>query len=365
VDFYGIVCEFNPFHNGHKYLIEQTREKTGTDAIVCVMSGSFVQRGDVAVFDKWQRAEMAVKNGADLVVELPVSSVLQSADKFADGAVSILSSLGAKGLAFGAECERLELLKEIANVRANESEEYKKVLKDALDAGKGYPAACEEAIKACIKDVDSDAFGPNSTLAVSYIKAAIDKGNNLDFCAVKRIGDYHSTDLSVRYPSATAIRENLLKEGRSDVYDIKRLETLILGKFRSSSEKEIGDICSMEDGLALRMIKAAGEVTTLEEFIAKCVTKRYTAHRIRRVMLCTLLGIKEYETPRYARVLALNEKGAGILKQAKERDIEIITKINKNNIPDMLRKDILSTDIAALCVGGKAGMDFTKSPVVL
>ena len=360
---YGIICEFNPFHDGHKYLIEKTREITGADAIVCVMSGSVVQRGDVAVYDKWTRAECAVKNGADLVVELPAVCVLQSADNFADGGVSILNGLGATGIAFGCECANVDTLKKIADISFNEPEEYKIALKNSLDEGNGYPVACEEALKACINNLDESVFAPNSTLASAYIKASLKQGADLDFCAIKRIGDYHSEDLNVSYPSATAIRNRLLKENEN-VYDIKKLTSLILGFFRLEDEDMLNNICQMEPGLANRMIKAAGEAVSLDDFISKCVTKRYTAHRIRRAMLCSLLGIREYKRPDYARVLSFNDKGAQILKQAKKKEkIEIITKIQKNNINEMLKKDILATDIAALCKNQKSGLDFTTSPV--
>ena len=364
--FYGIVCEFNPFHDGHRYLIEKTREMTGVDAIVCVMSGSMVQRGDVAIFDKWQRSAEAVKNGADLVIELPVSCVLQSADNFAEGAVSILKSLGASGISFGCECDELPLLTEIAKIGVEEPDGYKAAMMSALESGKGYPAACEEAVRACLPDADKNAFLPNSTLAVSYIKAAMRLGSSIKFNAVKRIGDYHSTDMNVEYPSASAIRESILNGANNSAqfYDISRIAPLILGFFRLAHEEDLNSICSMEPGLAKRMINAAREASSLDEFVEKCVTKRYTAHRIRRAMLCALLGISEYRTPQYARVLALGERGAQILKQAK-KDFEIITKIQKNSISDMLKKDILATDIAALCCNKKAGADFKTTPFVL
>ena len=129
---YGIICEFNPFHKGHKYLIEQTRKQTHADAVICIMSGSMVQRGDVAIFDKWTRAKAAVQNGADLVIELPVCYVLQSADNFALGAVEILNGLNADGISFGSEYADEELLKRIAEIKKSEPEEYKKTFKEYL-----------------------------------------------------------------------------------------------------------------------------------------------------------------------------------------------------------------------------------------
>ena len=150
MNFFAIVSEFNPFHTGHRHLIEQTKANTETDAVVCVMSGSMVQRGDVAIFDKWTRAKAAVENGADLVVELPVCYVLQSADIFAKGAIDIINCMGAQGIAFGSECTDIELIKKLSAIRAQEPPEYTNALKDALKDGMGYPAASEYAAKEAV-----------------------------------------------------------------------------------------------------------------------------------------------------------------------------------------------------------------------
>ena len=371
--FFSIICEFNPFHTGHRYLIENVRAKTDAEGIVCIMSGSMVQRGDVAIYDKWTRAKAAVENGADLVIELPVCYVLQSADIFARGAVEIAQSIGSYGIAFGSECTDTDLMWRLAHLKAYENPEYTSALKDALSSGMGYPAACEIAARTVLGDVLDNAFLPNSTLATSYMSSILKLGADIKVHVEKRIGNYHDTSTKGQFASATAIRQKILSGDKTsefslctndDIYDINNISSYILGFFRSCDENSLKDIAGMEDGLPERMKKMSMTSTNLSEFISSCVTKRYTEHRIRRVMLCCLLGITSSPAASYARVLALKSTGASILKSIKDKT-EVITKVTNSSMNEMLKKDILSTDIAALCASKKAGMDYTVSPIVL
>ncbi len=375
--FFSIVSEFNPFHTGHKYLIEQTKAKTGTDAIVCIMSGSMVQRGDVAIYDKWTRAKAAVENGADLVLELPVCYVLQSADVFARGAVEIISAIGSEGIAFGSECSDKELLLSVAKLKAKEPENYKEALNQALKDGMGYPAASEKALKAILGDLPREITAPNATLGIAYLSAIENINPSLKVHIEKREGDYHSTKLEGKFQSATAIRQNILRgDKKSDyslctsdeIYDINNISSFILGFFRTAKEDSLSSIAGMEEGLAARLISKSKECTTFEEFVNACTTKRYTAHRIRRVLLCAVLGIEDAPSPQYVRVLALNEKGAKILKSIKKNaNIEVITKITNSSQEnsEMLLQDITATDLAALCIPKTASMDYLTTPAVI
>lgn len=377
MNFFSIVSEFNPFHNGHKHLIEQTKKKTGADGIVCIMSGSMVQRGDVAIYDKWTRAGAAVKNGADLVIELPVCYVLQSADIFAKGAVEIINAIGSRGIAFGSECTDTEQLLKIAKLRSDEPENYKTKLNGYLNEGMGYPAACLNATADILGELPAEISLPNSTLGISYLSAINKINPSLEIHIEQRLGNYHSTDIDTTYPSATAIRHKILSGDKkyenslctSDtIYDINNISSYILGFFRSTTEDTISKIAGMEPGLAQRLIKASKESTNLEDFVAACISKRYTAHRIRRLLLSSILKITEAPPPQYARVLALNGTGAEILKKIKQQgNIEVITKISRSEHKDsvMLKQDILATDISSLCAGQKASMDFLTTPVVI
>ncbi len=371
MNFFGIISEFNPFHTGHKYLIEQTRAKTGCDGIVCVMSGSMVQRGDVAIYDKWTRAKAAVENGADLVIELPVCYVLQSADVFARGGVELLNLIGCSGIAFGSECTDASLMWKVASLR--QSEKYTSALKAALSDGMGYPAACEQAIRTVMGNIPGEITLPNSTLGISYMASILSVNPNMKVHVEKRIGDYHDTSTYGEFASATAIRHKILSGDKTsefslftsdDIYDINNLSAYILGFLRTCDENSLKGIAGMEEGLPSRLKKMSMQTANLEELVGACVTKRYTAHRIRRVILCSLLGIKDAPSPSYARVLALNSKGANILRQIKEKTT-IITKVAQSDKNEMLKKDILSTDIAAICAGKKGGADYTTSPIVI
>ncbi len=375
MNFFGIVCEFNPFHRGHKYLIEQTRLNTSCDGIVCAMSGSVVQRGDIAIYDKWTRAKAAIENGADLVIEIPSCYVLQSAEIYAKGAISILSGMGAYGISFGSECTDTELLTSMARLKANETDVYKAELNKALSEGLGYPAACERATEAVLGTLPKEALSPNATLGVSYMANAMKINPSLKFNIVKRIGSYHDTEDKGEFACASSIRRRILSGDintddllcrSEDIYNINSISDFIIGSFRVADKDRLSGICGMEEGLASRLINASKECVNLDEFVNACVSKRYTRHRIRRVILCSVLGIYEAPPPSYIRVLALNSKGASILKKVKQTsDMEIITKTGDAKQTSMLRQDIMATDIAALCLKKKASMDYYTSPVII
>ncbi len=374
MNFFSIVCEFNPFHTGHKYLIEQVKKKASAEGIVCIMSGSMVQRGDIAIYDKWTRAKAAIENGADLVVELPACYVLQSADIFAKGAVEIAHSMGSYGIAFGSECDDAELLWEIARNKNSESPIYSDAIKEALGRGMSYPASCEFALRKIIPNIPDEVFRPNATLVTAYMANLIRLNSPMKVHVEKRIGDYHNTKSQGEFASATSIRQKILSGDKtspyslctsSNIYDINKLSAYILGFFRTADEKDLENISGMEEGLAKRLINQSKMCTNYAEFVSACVTKRYTAHRIGRVILCCILGITCAPEPQYARVLALNSKGAEIIKNIKARgNLEVITKVTKSSDEEMLKKDILATDIASLCVNGKASLDYTTSPYV-
>ncbi len=375
----AIICEYNPFHNGHKYHIEQTKKQTGAQYVICIMSGSMVQRGEIAITDKWQRAQTAVNSGADLVIELPAYYVLQSAQNFAFGAVDLLNKSGVVDyLSFGSETGDIEHLKSISNIIDTQPEVFTNTLKQQMDIGIGYPAAFEAALSACgIKDK----LSPNDILAVNYIKALMQLNSAIVPVAVPRTSNYHSTSANGNCASATAVR-NMIKTGDdisslvpqipSDIYNESRLESLVLGFFRLAQPHSLRDILGMEEGLAERMISCAKKAASLDEFINSCVTKRYTAHRIRRVMMCSCLGIKKGFECDYIRVLASNKNGFEIILQIKQKGlVDVITKMAdfKPHKNSSIQFDIMSTDIAALCSQIEqnriASRDYTAPPVII
>ncbi|MBP3380733.1 MAG: nucleotidyltransferase family protein [Ruminococcus sp.] len=321
----GIVCEYNPFHNGHLYHIAETR-KNGATHIAAVMSGNFVQRGEPAVLDKFTRAGLAVKCGADLVIELPVARCLSSAEGFAAGAVGLLDSLGCvEELSFGSECGDTEKLRTAGKKAeaAAESEELFRLIKQ----GDTYPKALCRLLDREASEIISQ---PNNLLAVEYIRALERLNSGIKPFTVRRHGASHdSGEAAGDIASASYIRQhpesaemympeicrNAMKNGRAD---IKRLETAILYKIRTASPEEIAGIADAKT-VAERL--TGNPAASLEELLESVKSKNCTMARVKRVIMSLLIGIKRADTamkPPYIRVLAFNERGAEILGIAKK-----------------------------------------------
>jgi len=376
----GIVCEYNPFHYGHRYHIEKAKEISGADACVCIMSGSMVQRGEPAIYDKWQRAKTAINHGADLIIELPAYYALQSADNFAYGAVAMLDSLGVvDSLCFGAETDDIELLTKAAGIIANPTEEYQNAISAKIGSGSSYPEACEYALRKCIDITEHEFFSPNNTLGICYIAALKRLNSDIEPLCIKRANDYHSSASSDGFMSASAIRTMIAsgedyKSFAPDYsafvsYSLLNADSYILGFFRNADAKSLVDVKGYEDGLANRVISAAKKACTSNEMYAMCTTKRYTLHRIKRFCACAMLGIRGEHEPSYVRILGMNKKGSALIKNIKKLSaLSIVTKAADFEGNAMYDMDIRATDFAALCADETAerycGKDFLKSPYI-
>ena len=377
----GIICEYNPFHFGHLYHINEAKKISGCENVVCIMSGSVVQRGDVAIFDKWERTRQAVENGADLVIELPATYSLQSADVFAYGAVNILHKLGVvDALCFGAETDDLSVLSKCAEFLADPTDRYKQTLKAQLSSGMGYPAACEYALRTAIGNVPEEVFSPNSTLAIAYLKSLILLDSKIKPYCIKRNNDYHSDVSLDGFKSATAVRDMIFSGADyskyapeycdAPKYHLRNAESYILGFFRNVSDKQLENIAGFEDGLGNLLRNSAKKACTLDELFSMCTGKRYTISRIRRFCLCAILGItKTVDEPDYIRILGFSSSGTKLIKKIKEQSPLIpVTKTADYKGSPMFDSDIRSTDFASLCcdiVGERyCGKDFLKSPYV-
>lgn len=303
----GIICEFNPFHSGHKYLIDCVKND---GAVVCAMSGNFVQRGEFAVYDKFTRGKAAVENGADLVIELPCVCSLLSAEGFAQAGVGLLQSTGiVDRLAFGAECDDAEALRRAAEkVKQCDGQ-------IALELKKGisYAAARRAAVGSSLLDT------PNNILAIEYIKAT-----SLSFTAVRRIGGGHDSD--DRDYSASAIRASLSDES---ICTMANCESAVLSKLRTMSAEDFLQIEDVSEGLENRIVRAVRNSSCLKELYDEIKTKRYAHSRIRRIILRSYLGITR-DYPRrapYIRVLAFNGRGRAILSEMKKKaSLPVITR---------------------------------------
>lgn len=342
---YGIICEYNPFHNGHIYQIEETK-KQGATHIAAIMSGNYVQRGDVAMIDKYARAKIAVNNGVDLVIEMPVVYSLSSANFFARAGVMMLGALGCvDGISFGSECGDIELLKNaaMASLAMSTKENIEAKVKPHMNSGMSFPAAMQQAIALESGPILADVFdSPNNTLAVEYLKAIKLLGLELDPFTVKRKGASHdSEEASEGIASGTLIRE-MIEDGEEigqyvpkDMEDIVKeyesknklayfdnLERELLYVLRSVIPPIIAECPDVDQNLANLIFKAGIDSVSLDEFLEKASGKHLTAARLRRILLNLYIGAKNTDLmimPPYGRVLAFNEKGAEILKAAKEK----------------------------------------------
>jgi len=382
----AIIAEYNPFHDGHKYHIEQTRKITGATHVAVVMSGNFTQRGDTAIIPKHKRAESALNNGADLVAELPVAFALSSAEQFATGAVHILNSLNCVDtLSFGSECGNTELLKEAAGAvhYAQTTEEFF----TAMKKGSTYPAALQSAVQEYYTDDVVDVLTrPNNTLAVEYIKAINESGSKMKQFTVKRIGaghDEHKDDENAQsicasqILCASQIRKQMLADDKTgnSYADINRLETAILAKLRMMSPREISKSPNVQGGLENRIFKAARMARSLPELYFLVKTKRYTLARIRRAVLCCFLGITQSDVkllPQYIRILGMNSKGKEILSAATGSSLPIDTSLAAlaKKGDSQKRQALLEdrcTNIYALAFEKNkiCGSEFTAKPIIL
>jgi predicted nucleotidyltransferase len=370
----GIIAEYNPFHNGHQYHVEETRKQTGADVIIAVMSGNFTQRGEMAIADKRTRAELAVCGGADLVVEMPTVAACNHAAVFAQSGVNILQNLGADFISFGSECGSLNLLQSVADKLKENNSVLEASMEKSLKEGLSWPRARQEAMKEFLTEEETAVLAePNNILALEYLKF-------MD-CAcpatVRREGTgYHEMEARGRFASASFIRQQIMAgedvsslmpqtlpanctdtSGRDDV-----LFRLAVQKILTMTSEELDAVSAGDTGLGNNAKKVIRNCSSLDELAEKLKSKRYTRTRVQRFIIQILLGITRDDVNQrkdYVRVLAANEKGSRYLKQVKKAEIcklPIITNINKDlqhapEIQDTIEKDILASDIWNLAAG--------------
>lgn len=317
----SIIAEYNPFHTGHLYHLRQAKEETASDLLVVVMSGSFTERGDIAVADRFTRAEWAVKAGADLVLELPAVFAVSPAQNFAFGAVKTLSFLGDYTLSFGSESGDLDSLLALSEVLDNETEEFKELLRKNLKSGKNFPRSRGEALHSLYPEHAGILEKPNNILALEYIKA-LKPYPDVKLHTVAREDNYNSERPSERFASATALRAMAadglsLKDYLPDFVGFVHTERAplyqrIMENLIKMSADDLKDIAEVGEGLENRIKKFCH----LEyfDFLAAVKTKRYTMSRIKRISILALLGItkdiveKAKAAPPYLHVLAVNRK---------------------------------------------------------
>ena len=328
----GIICEYNPMHLGHKKQIDQIRDENPDCAVVCLMSGNFVQRGQPAIVDKALRARAAIHAGADLVLELPITASLSSAEGFAEKGVSILSGF-CDGLSFGMETADLPLLNK--TVDALLRDHFKTQLRQMLDTGVSFPLARQKAL--VNMGVDASLLeSPNNILAVEYCKAIRTQKSSLQPMPITREGSYHDTKPDAENPSATALRILMAESGAwldyipactrdilsgATIHTTAFAEQAILYRLRTMTEAEYEALPYGSEGLWRKLMHNAHTYTTLEEILQATKSKRYTRTRLDRMVLCAFLGISQEILDKpipYTRALACNETGRKVMKLARQ-----------------------------------------------
>lgn len=391
----GIICEFNPFHNGHKYLIDSVK-KDG-DTVVCVMSGNFVQRGESAITDKRIRAKAALLCGADLVIELPVAFSVSGAQTFARGGVKLLDSLGCVDtIAFGSECGNTEKLTKAAE--AIENKEVHDKIFSLMQTGITFAAARESAVREIFGDETADILhNPNDILGVEYISALKILHSKIKPLAVLRKSVTHdSAEADGAFASASLIRDKiksgesfekympnkahtLLKKAINDKVapsDYGKLDIAVLAFLRKAEPKNFSDVPDVSEGIENRILASSRNANTLAEVFDGAKTKRYTHARIRRIVLCAFLGIKKSHIAcgmPYIHILGFSDNGRQLLNlAAKIASLPIAVRLsNISNLGDVANQsfklECTATDIYNLTLPKirNCGTEMTDSPVIV
>ena len=396
----GIITEYNPFHLGHKYHLDCLKRDTNADAVICIMSGNFMQRGEPALIDKYNRAEMAVKNGVDLVIELPLVFATSSAEFFAQGAVKILDKTSVvNNIYFGSEHGETNDLFEIAKVLVNEDDDLKNSIKKYLKEGFPFPKARQSALKEIMPShINPEIIeSSNNILGIEYIKSLIRIDSKIKPVTLKRSGaNYNDENTNMHFPSATAIRKSfnssnnieLLKD-MLPIESYKHLESLYNShydfvnpekifnyvKYKILLEGEnLKNLMDVSEGIDNKIIKEINSSNSLNELILNIKSKRYTYTRISRILLSFFLNFDKYDmksllhgTPDYIRPLAFNDTGCKILKEIKNTgNVKIINKVSKEQNNEYLDLDILGTKAYSLLSSSVTpNDDYLKTPAKL
>lgn len=404
----GIIAEYNPFHNGHLLHLEKSKKICDAQYSVCVMSGNFVQRGNTSIVNKWIGAEMALKSGVDLVLELPTVYSISSAENFAEGAIKLLNSLKiVDTISFGSENSDINVLNRISSVLHEEPKQYLEFLNSESKKGLSFPKARENAILLYLNDKKylNILNQPNNTLAIEYLKALKKYKSHISPISVKREKVFYNSNCIVdEYASATAIRNMIINEQFNDirkvvpassynllmneieeghlVIDISKFEKEILYAIRRLSADDIKNFPEVTEGLENAIKNASNSCNNLSELINMIKSKRYTHTRIQRILLYILLNItkKDMYLSRknipYARILGYSPQGKELISEIYKANpkITLITSVknfldssNNKTYKYMLNKDILATNIYTLAYSNNstANLDYTKKIVTL
>jgi len=344
----GVVVEYNPFHNGHLYHLNQAKKLYPNHIVIAVMSSHFTQRGHPAIINKWARTKLALSLGVDIVCELPYAFTCEHANIFAKGSIRTLANLKIEKLVFGSESNDISRLINLAKIQLDHPD-YQSIVKGLMDQGLNYATACSKALE----EIEGQEINvPNDILGLAYIKEILESKLEIEPISIKRTNDYHSVELDNKIASATAVRLGLFEN--NDVKEFVPEETynalnnnslhfmndyfdLLKYKILTSSKDELANIHSVDEGLENRILKLINDSSTIDEFIKAIKTKRYTYNRINRMLIHILVNYTKDDRAKvndieYTRILGLNQKGRDYLKSIR-KDVEhpVISKISESD----------------------------------
>ena len=369
MNFCGLICEFNPFHNGHKYIIEEAKKLTGLD-VVCLMSGDFVQRGTPAIIDKYERAKSAILAGANTVLELTTIYACSNAENFATGAIKIFKSLGIKKLAFGIEDTNIEILKQIAKLKLENSERFKLAFKNEIQNGINYNTALKRSIAKTIGDdsVFEILNKPNNILAIEYLTAILKLDADIEPIAIKRTDNgYVSEKPNNEFLSASAIRDKILANECYSKFvpkfailpyyfskeNLSTLDSLNLLTIRSSSAEKLSKHYDYSEGIEYRVKKICDSASSLSQAKNEIATPRYRIARVNKLLLYPLLCVTKdivdvsQKTKPVVKVLAIQKNNKFLISNANKRKISLIVTNKDYENLSANQKKIANIDLLA------------------
>lgn len=378
----GIIAEYNPFHRGHAWHVQETRRLTGCDFVVACMAGHFTQRGEPALWSKWDRARMALACGVDAVFELPALFAVRTADAFARGGVAILGGLGCDALSFGSEAD-LDLLRAMSDLRRDEPEGLSKRIRENLEAGMSHARARGEAVADALGVALEDVNRPNAILAAEYLRAIDDQGLAMQPVAVKRVGEYHDGALT-EHASATAIRE-AIRRGETDAAllalpeaarpfarpdALHPMDDMLLLTLRGMSLERLSALPDVAEGLENRLYAASREASGREALLDALKCKRYTRARLSRTLTHALLGVDAalaaaHPMPTHARLIGVRVGAEPLLAELKKRSrLPIVTRAAELRGDPVFDLECRATDIWSLMHDDpglrRTGREFTE-----
>ena len=368
MDIIGIICEYNPLHNGHVYFIDKIKKLYPDSLIVCVLNGYFMERGEISIMSKEDKTRCALNHNVDIVLELPFVYGTQAADIFAYTSVKLLNEMRVDRIIFGSESNNIQLLEKVANIQLEDST-YVDRVKEYLTQGINYPTAMAKAL-----EIDEDISQPNDLLGISYIKAIKQINKRIKYETIKRTNDYHDVDIDDNIVSGSNIRVRLNNEQEIDKYvpdDVRdkiikinddKLFTLL--KFKILTDKDLSIYLDVDEGIEYRIVRNINKARTLEELVEIIKTKRYTYNKINRMLVHILIGLTKNDNDNneldYLKILGFNAKGQEYLNRIKK---SMNLSMNKDSI--IYKYELIAANIYKQITGiDSYSFDSSNKPIL-